>query len=100
MGYLPYRSDEYQQLLISNDILPSMSAKGSPWQNGYQESFFSHFKEEFGDPNRFETLPELIEAIYLQIHYYNYERIHTALRMTPVQFKNVHLERMSIFRGT
>ena len=37
----------------------SMSEKGSPWQNGHQESFFGHFKLEAGDLNRFESLGEL-----------------------------------------
>ena len=42
----------------------SMSDKTSPWQNGYQESFFGHFKLEAEDLNRFESLGELIEYIY------------------------------------
>jgi len=61
----------------------SASDKASPWQNGYQESFFGKFKEEFGDINRFETPGELIEAIYHYIYYYNTERIHTKLKMPP-----------------
>lgn len=61
----------------------SVSDKASPWQNGYQESFFGKFKDEAGDFNRFETIGQLIENIYSQIHYYNFERIHTALKMPP-----------------
>jgi len=49
----------------------SMSEKGSPWQNGHQESFFGHFKLEAGDLNRFKSLGELIEYIYQQVYYYN-----------------------------
>lgn len=64
----------------------SVSDKASPWQNGYQESFFSRFKDEAGDFNRFETVGELLEAIYTQVRYYNYERIHTALKMPPAVF--------------
>lgn len=63
----------------------SMSAKGSPWQNGHQESFFGHFKLEAGDINRFESLGELIEYIYQQVYYYNNRRIHTAIKMTPAE---------------
>lgn len=55
-------------------IKVSVSAKGHPWENGYKESFFGRFKEEFGDINRFETESELIEEIYAKVHYYNYER--------------------------
>lgn len=64
----------------------SVSDTGSPWQNGYAESFFGRFKDEFGDFGRFETAGELIEEIYSQIRYYNQDRIHTALKMPPSVF--------------
>lgn len=70
----------------------SVSDKASPWQNGYQESFFGKFKDEAGDLNRFETVGELIEAIYQQIHYYNYERIHTCLKMPPAVYARLVTE--------
>lgn len=66
----------------------SASDKASPWQNGFQESFFGRFKQEFGDINRFETIGELIEEIYHHIHYYNTKRIHTALKMPPSVYAN------------
>lgn len=68
------------------EVKISVSDKASPWQNGYQESFFGKFKDEIGDLERFETIGELIEAIYQQIYYYNHERIHTALKMPPAVF--------------
>lgn len=67
-------------------VAVSVSDKASPWQNGYQESFFGRFKEEFGDINRFDSPGEFIAAIYQHIHYYNHHRIHTALKMPPAQF--------------
>jgi putative transposase len=72
--------------LEANSVDISVSDKGSPWQNGFQESLFGRFKEESGDLNRFETTGEFLEAIYGQVYYYNYERIHTALRMSPVTY--------------
>lgn len=78
----------------------SVSDPASPWQNGYQESFFGRFKQEFGDFNRFDTASELIEAIYSQIHYYNHDRIHTALKMSPVQFARLFSDNLSHKRGT
>lgn len=72
--------------LESLEVKVSASDKASPWQNGYQESFFGKFKDEIGDLNRFETVGELIEAVYQQIHYYNYDRIHTALKMPPAVY--------------
>lgn len=68
----------------------SVSAKASPWQNGYKESFFGHFKAEFGDISRFETVGTLIEEIYSQIRYYNFDRIHRILKMSPVKFAALH----------
>ena len=81
-----YRSKAYQALLAYFGIKPSMSQKASPWQNGKQESFYSEFKLELGHPEAYPTLGELIEAIAKQIHYYNHERIHTALRCPPTVF--------------
>jgi len=81
-----YRSKIYRALLERFSIKCSMSQKASPWQNGKQESFYSEFKLEFGHPEAYPTLGELIEAIAQQIHYYNHERIHTALKCPPVIF--------------
>lgn len=64
----------------------SVSDVASPWQNGYIESFYGRLKQELGNLDRFETLGEMIEAIYWHIHYYNQHRIHTALKMTPVAY--------------
>lgn len=90
-----YDSLAYEERTRELAIRISMSDKGSPWQNGHQESFFSHFKLEFGDINRFETLGELVEAIYQHIHYYNEERIHTALKMPPAAFKEQYCTKLT-----
>jgi len=82
-----YDSEEYLALVEKLGIKVSMSAKGSPWQNGYQESFYSNFKLELGQTNRFENVGELIEEVYKQISYYNNRRMHSKLKMSPVQFK-------------
>ena len=39
-----YRSEIFQTSLKKYQVLQSMSAKSSPWQNGWQESFYSGFK--------------------------------------------------------
>lgn len=78
-----YRATAYQNKLQSLGILISMSDKGHPWENGSQESYYSYFKLELGAINRFNTLGELVEAIYQQIYYYNNQRIHTSIRTTP-----------------
>ena len=86
-----YTSLQYINLVKQAGIIFSNSKKSSPWENGYQESFYSHFKEELGDTNRFKTVEELIEAVYQQIYYYNNNRIHTALKMKPAEFKKAYL---------
>jgi len=83
-----YRSQEYQKFLAVNEIKPSMSSKSSPWQNGFQESFYGGFKEDLWDTKHYQSLGELTEAIHQTINYYNKERIHTALRMSPQEFFN------------
>jgi putative transposase len=72
--------------LKQHDIQISVSDVGAPWQNGYEESFYGRFKDEFGDPNRFDFVGAFFEAIHHQIHYYNHHRIHTALKMPPTVF--------------
>ena len=78
-----YRSKLYTSFARQIGIELSMSNKASPWENGYQESFYSQFKLDLGDVNRYNTLGELAVAIYQQIYYYNYHRIHTKLKMPP-----------------
>jgi len=80
-----YDSEEFIGFVKIIGAKISMSEKASPWQNGYQESFFGHFKLEAGDLNRFKTIGELIEYIYQKVYYYNHKRIHSILKMTPVE---------------
>lgn len=81
-----YTSQLCEDFCLSSGMKISMSAKGSPWQNGYQESFYDKFKVDLGDPNRFESLGELVYEIYRTIHIYNTTRIHTSLKMSPREF--------------
>lgn len=85
-----YKSRIYVKFAANLGINLSMSHKGSPWENGFQESFYSQFKIDLGDPNRFKTLGELIAEIYYQIYYYNNQRIHTQLKMPPAIFAERH----------
>lgn len=82
-----YVSGIYLTLLAAHGVSPSHSKKGSPWHNGYQESWYSNFKLELEAVSRFNTIGELIEAVYQRIHYYNTERIHTSLSMAPMEFR-------------
>ena len=91
-----YTSQEYLNFAEKREIKISMSRKSSPWENGYQESFFSTFKLELGDPGRFETLGELTEAIHLTINYYNRKRIHSKLKMSPYQYYLNYLKKLNL----
>lgn len=79
-----YASSDYSGICQSLGIKQSMSRPGCPWENGYQESFYSQFKIDLGDPERFENLGELVYAIYSTIHSYNHSRIHSKLKMPPI----------------
>ena len=81
-----YNAEAFLAALATLGIAVSRSKPGCPWENGYQESFYSQFKVDLGDPNRFTSLGELVLAIYQTIWTYNHRRIHSALRMAPAQF--------------
>lgn len=81
-----YNSDAFIQTLERVGVIISRSAPGCPWENGYQESFYSQFKVDLGDPSRFKTLGELVYEIYQTIWQYNHTRIHSVLKMPPMQF--------------
>jgi len=81
-----YLSYKHQLLCERMEIQLSCSNKSSPWQNGYMERWFGGFKREVGHLNQFIDLPQLHEAIALQIHYYNTQRIHSALGMSPAAY--------------
>lgn len=85
-----YASKSFIDALDLLGIGVSRSKKGCPWENGYQESFYSQFKVDLGDPERFETLGELVYEIHCSINRYNTRRIHSALKMPPAQFVAAH----------
>lgn len=89
-----YDSRRYDDYAKSNGIVISMSAKSSPWENGFQESFYGKFKVDLGHVQRFESVEELIEEIYQVIYYYNNQRMHTSLKMSPGGFRQIYEKRL------
>ena len=81
-----YNSQLFIEALTTVGVTISRSAPGCPWENGYQESFYSQFKVDLGDPSRFKTLGELVYEVYRTIYVYNTSRIHSALKMSPLEF--------------
>jgi len=92
-----YVSGAYESLLAEQGTIPSHSRKSSPWQNGFQESFYNNFKLELGDVRRFHHAGELVEAVGQQIAYYNNRRIHSALKMAPVIFREIQRQKQFAF---
>lgn len=89
-----YNSKDYTNFMEKSGVKISMSAKGSPWENGYQESFYDNFKTDLGlEFERFEGVGEFVEAIHQTISYYNNQRIHTKLKTSPAKFKLNFLSR-------
>lgn len=86
-----YDAKVFTDTLSSVGALISRSLPGSPWQNGYQESFYDKFKIDLGDPNRCSSLGHLVAVIYRTIWQYNHTRIHSALKMPPRQFAQLHM---------
>jgi transposase InsO family protein len=62
-------------------------APGSPWQNGYAESFNSKFRDEFLNREEFESEPQARALGALWKEEYNTERPHSSLGyQTPAEF--------------
>lgn len=85
-----FDSDNFKKTITTIGIEISRSSPGCPWENGYQESFYSQFKVDIGDWKRYQTLGELVISIYHVIWNYNNIRIHSSLKMSPVQFALVY----------
>lgn len=95
-----YDAKAYEDYVLGKGIILSMSHKSSPWENAFQESFYSQFKVELGVVSRFETVEELKEEIYQTIYYYNNSRMHTSLKMSPILFKQQYENRLEKVRIT
>lgn len=82
-----YLSADYRRLLAAFDIRQSLSAAGSPWQNGFVERTFRSLKEEF-DPPALKGCGwgELLELVAATVYYYNRQRYHTSLKTTPAAY--------------
>ncbi|HOA81027.1 MAG TPA: IS3 family transposase [Defluviitaleaceae bacterium] len=65
--------------------------------NSCQEEFYPQFKIDLGYPNQFNSLDELVWAIFKTIHNYSHTRIHTILKIPPAEFSQRQLERSSLF---
>jgi putative transposase len=75
--------------LPSQGAEPIPVAPGSPWENGYIESFNSRFRDEFLEAEEFESVPDARGKARWFRREYNTVRPHSSLAYkTPEEFSN------------
>lgn len=74
------------------NIVQSMSRKGTCMDNGAMENFFVRLKVEMYYGEKFESVKHFIQELEEYIDYYNNDRISLKLKgMSPVQYRT-HLQ--------
>jgi putative transposase len=68
--------------------------KGSPWENGYVESFNGKLRDELLDGEVFNTLREARVLIELWRRHHNEERPHSSLGYPPPAPETLHVGRL------
>ena len=83
-----YSSKAFNELLPLYNIIRSMSAPGTPTDNGAMESINGWIKEELMSDFKLKDKDNIPSSIDDYIHFFNYERPAYALNyMTPMQYK-------------
>ena len=75
-----YVAHDYQEKLVDNRIVGSMSRKGNCWDNPVVESFFATLKKEEVHRERYLTREQAKACVFYYIEvFYNRKRRHSAL---------------------
>ena len=75
-----YASDDYQHLLQSHRMEPSMSGKGDCWDNAVMESFWATLKNELVNHEHYATREQARQSIFEYIEvFYNRKRLHSSI---------------------
>jgi putative transposase len=84
-----YACDDYQGLLSTHGMIPSMSRTGNCYDNAVIESFFGTLKTELIHHETYATRAQAHLALFDYIEvYYNRQRRHSTLGyMTPAEFE-------------
>lgn len=77
--------ERFKMLLDKNDIQIRHTRVRRPNDNAHIERFNRTMRDELIGPYTGRDLEEVSKSIREYLIYYNYARIHTALRMTPIQ---------------
>lgn len=81
-----YLSERHASTCIRFGIQLSASRPGSPWQNGYMERCVKSLKEELGPLAQYQDIDELYIGVANAVAYYNNDRIHLSLKMSPAAY--------------
>jgi putative transposase len=74
--------------LESKGVTHVLIQPGSPWQNGFAESFVGTFRSECLDPELFFNLADAQLKISLWVKFYNEDRPHSSLGyLQPLTYK-------------
>jgi len=94
---IQYCSHDYIDLLNANGILVSMSAKGSPYENAFIESFFKTLKAEEVYLWEYETYSDVTSRIpYFIEDVYNSKRLHSSIGyLPPEEFEDIFIKNKS-----
>jgi transposase InsO family protein len=79
----PFRGASAQLWFEKLQVSPLYIHPGSPWENGYIESFNGKLRDEFLNGEIFFTLLEAQVLIERWRHYYNTKRLHSSLGYRP-----------------
>lgn len=95
---IQYASHEYMALLRANNIRPSMSRAGNPYDNAKAESFMKTLKAEEADGRSYRNLQDVRREIGQFIDkVYNRTRLHSALDyQSPEEFEARYKQAVSV----
>lgn len=76
-----YTSRPYMDILLQNEIRPSMGTVGNCYDNIFAERVIGTLKSEYALDACFSNLHQLVPAVKQAIHSYNTDRPHLSLKM-------------------
>lgn len=97
---LQYCSDEYQEVLKNNGIMPSMTEKYDPYENAIAERVNGILKQEFDIARSIKNLEVKIKLIKNAIEIYNNQRPHLSNQMlTPMLMHKQNKLKRKIYKS-
>ncbi len=97
---LQYCSNDYQKLLITNNIETSMTEKYDPYENAVVERVNGILKQEFGISKTMKNIQLKKKLIKQSIEIYNQERPHLSNQMlTPHQMHKQSEIKMKTYKS-